>query len=294
MSINNIIPKLSCLGVLRYRELKTKLLPVTQPTTTLVYIHIPGDPQHIEYAKQFVASYQQYPPQISHDIIIVCNGAEPNEETQRIFAALPRHVFFEHDDSGWDIGGYIAAAKTVTTDIQICLGGSSYFKRAGWLERMSAVWQECGPGVYGSNSSYEISPHLNTNGFWCPPQLLTSYPHPVINKADRYAFEHGRPYFLIAGRLMKIEPLPPRMLWYMAYSAGFPARLVTWEGVYDWWDWRKPNNIFRRGDQSNCLVGWHHHEDWNKLPPTTKAVWARLADTLTDINFDLVNKQINL
>lgn len=41
---------------------------------------------------------------------------------------------------------------------------------------------------------------------------------------------------------------------------GYPVRMVTEAETYEPKDWRKPANIFRRGDQSNCLV-WDRHTD---------------------------------
>jgi hypothetical protein len=41
--------------------------------------------------------------------------------------------------------------------------------------------------------------------------------------------------------------------------------MVTWDGEWRRKDWRTPQNIFRRGDQSNLLVCDHHTEIYTAL-----------------------------
>ncbi len=36
--------------------------------------------------------------------------------------------------------------------------------------------------------------------------------------------------------------------------------MVCWDGTYGRDEWRKPANIFRRGNQSN-VIAWDHHCD---------------------------------
>jgi len=125
-----------------------------------------------------------------------------------------------------------------------------------------------GPGMYGATATFEVSPHLNTTAFWCPPQLLAEYPIRVISKYQRYDFEHG-----------------PNALWKLVAANGLPVKLVTWDGEYDWPDWRKPPNILRRGTQGNCLTWWHHVESYAKAPVADRIRMSGLADTITDPMF---------
>jgi hypothetical protein len=46
--------------------------------------------------------------------------------------------------------------------------------------------------------------------------------------------------------------------------------LVTWDGFYLRDEWRKAPNIFRRGDQSNCLMFDRHHEIYEASTPQQK------------------------
>ena len=76
--------------------------------------------------------------------------------------------------------------------------------------------------------------------------VINGYPKEVKDREDTYRFEvFGWP-----------DRTPNFTLW--AGLNGFPVKLVTWDGVYDLADWRKPTNIFRRGDQSNLIVKDRH------------------------------------
>lgn len=240
------------------------------PNVTLIYIHVPGDEKHWRYAREFVESYQKFPPEYPHKTIIVCQAKPAVALAQGLFRAL-EPTYFQHDDSGWDIGGYIAAMRAVipsentATDCIVCLGGSSYFQRAGWLKRIAEAWLKYGVGFYGATPTHEVSPHLCTSGFWTHPEILKAYPIKVVNRVTRYDFEHG-----------------PNACWKMAAHNGLPVKLITWDGEYDWPDWRKPPNIYRRGDQSNSLMCWHHYREYEKADDQLKATMANHSDTLTD------------
>jgi len=235
------------------------------PTMTMVYIHVPGDKKHQDYAREFIRTYTEYKPLYSHKTIVVCQRQEPDAFTKEFAVWLQAPSFYVHDDSGWDIGAFIAVAKQVDTAAMVCFGGSAFFQRAGWMKRMAEAWKKHGPGFYGCTGTFEVSPHLNTSGFWCPPGILTSYPTKVETKPQRYEFEHGG-----------------AACWKIAAANGFPAKLVTWDEELDWPDWRKPANIFRRGDQSNCLAGWHHFKKYEAAPDNVKRAMEINSDVITD------------
>jgi hypothetical protein len=236
------------------------------PKVTLVYIYVPGDAEHASLAGRFLHTYQKCPPGIPHDTVIICQGKTADAPAIKLFRGLPNASFYVHDDSGWDVGAFIAVSGTLDCDFALYCGGKTHFKRGGWMVRMVEAWKRHGPGFYGCTSSYEVSPHLNTSSFWCRPQAMVSYPHKVVTTADRYNFEHGA-----------------LAMWLFCVRTGMPAKLVTWCGEYDWPDWRKPDNIYRRGDQSNCLCYFKHTDLYQESLAEMKPMLETQADTLADM-----------
>ncbi|MGB4593708.1 MAG: hypothetical protein WBI63_08065, partial [Coriobacteriia bacterium] len=227
----------------------------------VVYVYpTVGETAHDEAAARFAESYRKYVPGCDHILHVVFNGQQPNA-THRSILADTQYQTHQHDDVGWDTGAYLKVASEIDCDLMVCLGGSSYFMRAGWLSRMAEAYCEHGLGLYGSSASLEITPHIRTTGFWCHPTLLRAYPRTVRSKKDRYAFEHG-----------------PASLTRLAEYVGLGCWLVTWDAVYAKPQWRTPPNIFRRGDQSNSIVfdrQFGMYEDWDEA---TRLHYAALAD----------------
>lgn len=230
-------------------------------TISLVYVHLPHDPEHVDLACRFVATYHEYPPQIPHETIVVCNGTAPTHHTRVLFGSLPHVRFMDHDDSGWDVGAFIAASHQTEAEMMFCCGGPCYFKRAGWLKRIAEAWERYGPGMYGTLASYEIRPHFCTSGFAVAPDMLRNHPK-VSTKEERYAFEHGE------------NSLVLRTL-----RQGKPAMLVTWDGAWHWPQWRTPPNIYCKGDQSNCLTFFRHSDSYAQSDFGEQRRRQHLADT---------------
>jgi hypothetical protein len=238
------------------------------PKITVVYVIGSNTEEYIALAGRFASSYAACPPGLPHDTIIVCNGIAPINVHRKLWRCYPNCSLVRHDNSGWDIGAFIAVSQKLTSDFVVYFGSKSHFKRAGWLLRMVEAWKKHGPGFYGATSSYEISPHINTSGFWCSPELMRQYPVKVVSRQDRYNFEHG-----------------PLACWRLAVKIGLPAMLVTWDGEFDWAHWREPANIFRRGDQSNCLAYFEHTRRFDEADQGTRAEQSRVADIITDPYF---------
>jgi len=232
----------------------------------LAYV-FPTEPgEHLDLAARFAATYHEYPPGIPHSTVVIANGGEPTNEMRALFCALGiPHTWFVHDDVGWDCGGFQALAHSnPDCDFMLCLGGPAYFKRRGWLARMAQVWQQSGPNLYGSLASYQVTPHIVTTGFWCEPALIRAYPKKVVTYRDRSEFEHWN-----------------TSITYLAFSLGLNPKLVTWDGEYPVQHWRTPPNIFRRGDQSNCLTYYRHTHYYDTEPEAQRRANAGNTDLLT-------------
>ena len=169
----------------------------------LVYVYpLDGGHGYREKAQRFVDSYAQHPAGMDHDTVIVCNGAPHTPDAVSLFSGLPGLLFLEHDNSGWDIGGFQLAARTVPADLMVFCGGSAYFRIPGWLERMVQAFNELGDTLYGctghQGNGGGVYPHVRTTGFWCRPGLLLNYPWLVTEAGtggQRYNFEHGQNCF---------------------------------------------------------------------------------------------------
>ena len=199
--------------------------------------------QHVTYALRFLQSYNANPPASDHISVIALNGTRLSSEVECLFSCLPNLKFIEHDDSGWDIGAYQRAAKEVPCDLMVFLGGSTYFKRAGWLQRMALSFQHRGRAIYGcmgnrGDAKVNVQPHIRTTGFWMPPDLMNNYPLRCTENSQRYGIEHG-----------------PECLTTWVTRQGLKAWVVTWNGDYLWAQSDEIENGFHRGNQSALLVG---------------------------------------
>lgn len=233
----------------------------------MVYVFCLVESKYEDKARRFVESYLKFPGLYPHQLWVVCNGAPANSLVRDIFKDVPC-LFIEWDDSGWDIGSYKAVASVIMDckipcDFMICCGGDTHFRRAGWLKRMAEAWEKHGPGLYGASASYEQRPHIQTTSFCCPPELIHSYPYPLITKEDRYNFEWGRNSILTR-----------------AERRGLPCLMVTWDGEWNKDKWRKPANIFRKGDQSNLLAYYLATETFESKNSEDRKRQSQLADGL--------------
>jgi hypothetical protein len=198
--------------------------------------------EHDGYASRFAESYCNHPAGYPHELIIVSNGGSPTATMQQKFDGIP-HRFMEHDDSGFDIGAFQAAAKANPRfDLMLFIGGPSYVKREGWLARYVEATLKHGPGLYGSMGNTGVPeqfvwPHLRTTGFALSPELLNGYPNTVRSAQERYPFEHGQ-----------------RSLTQWVVSLGLPVKVVTFSAEYDVSQGNEIPDGFHRGDQSGLLV----------------------------------------
>lgn len=171
------------------------------PKIAVVYIYPhDGHQGFAPHALEFAQSYARNPPGLHHDTIIVCNGASISQPSKDLFDPLPNKTYIEHDNSGWDIGGFQAAARHSTADMLVFCGVHTYFRKPGWLFRMHEVFLELGDTLYGSTGNqgderFGVWPHVRTTGFWMSRLLFNAYPHQVTESGaggQRYAMEHGK------------------------------------------------------------------------------------------------------
>lgn len=231
-----------------------------QVKIVLIYIAVTNSPKLEDYAARFVATIQLYPPGVEFQLIVCCNGGALATDKQMLFLTIPHEFYIRPNDPSWDIGGYQFVANQIDCDIVVCMGESVFFHRAGWLSRIIDSWHKYGPGFYGFFSSNLVRGHMNTTAFAVYPMALKLYPQ-VKDRRDRYEFEHGQ-----------------TALWRRLSQQGKPTKFVTWSGEYDPKDWRRPDNILWKGDQSSLLVHCNHTERYAASSEETKRNWRAGAD----------------
>lgn len=196
-------------------------------------IHGPHDGQAQRFADTFRASN----PQQEHALFVICNGGRPSQAQKNLFHDIPV-CFMEGDNIGWDIGAYQTLADIVDCDMMVGFGSSTYFKRPGWLKRMSEIFQSYGrTNLYGSTASLAPAMHIRTTAFWCQPELLRAYPYEVSSYSDRYQFEHGPLNFTL-----------------FALQTGRNAFVGYWDTVRFIQQCDGHPNGYHNGDQSQVLA----------------------------------------
>jgi hypothetical protein len=228
----------------------------------VAYTAVHNGPITLEYCARFVTTWHEFGPGVETDLIVICNGGPLTCEQSILFSGLNAKMFVRSND-GWDIGGYMEAARGPCEEYDAVLwtGESNYFHRAGWFKRLAESFERHGPGFYGPYSSNAVRSHLNTTAFFCAPIVLRQYPKRVLTRQDRYEAEHGE-----------------NSIWRRVASQGRPVRMVTWDGEWEPRMWRMPTNIIWRGDQSNCLMWCNHCDGYANLDAARKTHWARQWD----------------
>lgn len=200
--------------------------------------------KYFPLASRFADTYQRFDPGYEHTLTILCNGHAPSTNEVRMFEKIP-HQIMVHNNMGWDIGAYQHFAEIIECDLMVCLGANIHAHRAGWLRAMVEAYERHGAGLYGCTCYGGFMFHVRTTVFWCPPEILRSYPaYAGSSRASRYEFEHGKTSFTRH-----------------VLSLGFPCVMATWLGSYDFdqWDGHQP-------DWKTILVRDQHiHEPDSRL-----------------------------
>ena len=194
-----------------------------------------------DLAQNFIHSYTRFPAGYDHQMVIVCNGSPVTDEAEALFGEIPNCAFLEHDNSGYDIGGFQKASREVPGDLMVFFGATAYIRGANWLARMVEAWKKHGDTLYGcmgNRGAPGVQPHVRTTGFFLSSSLFNSYPHQVTRPEHRYEFEHGPTCLTSWMKDRRKNPL-----------------IVSWEGEYHEHLWDSIPNGFRQGNQSNILCG---------------------------------------
>lgn len=219
---------------------------------SILYTQVTDVPGYAEPARRFLLTYAVYKPKISHELVICQN------DHRKVAPDIGAQIHYQGQAK--DCGAYLFAARQITTDWILCCNAHVYFHREGWLERLVAVAAQFGPGLYGPMTSNEVKPHVRTCCMLCPTEYLLRYPYELAVPSHANSFECGN--------------------WSFTDFMKDTVFMVGWDGYAAWHAWRDPmlKNIFRRGDQSSCLV-WDRHSDlYRDASHEAKLHLAALAD----------------
>lgn len=231
----------------------------------LLYLRIlervePSLPVFVPYEwaeARFLASYKAFRPTQDHELLVVnCSKAPDLRAWDGVVTRYASYCGF-----GSDCGTFQSVGSTLDSDLVVCFNTIAYLWTPNWLDPFIQAREQFGPGVYGPTGSYEQNPHLRTPCIAFSPEVIRKYPILIDTREKAGWFEHGPNNF---------------SLW--AHRSGIPARMVTTGGSYSLQHWRHPENIFRRGDQSNCLVRDRHTDIYDASPPGVREQLARSAN----------------
>lgn len=108
-------------------------------------------------ARRFLDSYRAHPPGLDHDLHIILKGF-PNRQAldaaRALFGGLAIHTI-ELDDTGYDIGAYIAAARLVSNRVLLFLNTLSEILADDWLKHFDAALTMAGVGLVGATGSWQ-------------------------------------------------------------------------------------------------------------------------------------------
>lgn len=218
---------------------------------TVLYIHVPGDHFFVDKTRRFVETYLSNPPGIDHNMVIVSQRREPFPDMKELFDRLGPHDVWLHDNRAYDISAFQQYSRICRAQMLMCLSGTTYLRRPGWLKRAWDIFQKYnGRGLFGAcgnrgDLGRGAHAHLRTSSIWFNPSVLNGYPYEIDDVGKRYPFEHG-PYNFT--------------LW--CRGLGLPTVEVDFSQHHDWGDWGMNRRGFHQLDQYDLLVG-----DRNTEPP---------------------------
>jgi hypothetical protein len=225
---------------------------------TAVFVRVVTKPEYHHSEQRLLDSYLKFDAGYGHELVIIDRCGDSPDDVKA--------THLRYDDGGWDCGAWQFAGRSIDTDLLVCFNSSTYITGNGWLKRFVEAAEAHGDGLYGPLASYEINPHIRTPCMVFQPHIIRQYPAQVMDRLDTYRMEvFGYP-----------GGTPNFTMW--VRSKGWQTRLVTWDGDYDLPEWRKPDNIFRRGDQSNLLVRDRHADAYEVSSEEGKRVLEGLAD----------------
>ena len=123
----------------------------------IAVVYLARHAEGLEPLRRFVASYRACAAGVDHALVVLYKGyLEPSQlaAAQAAFGDVP-HVGLELDDSGFDIGSYVEAARHLPHD-QLCLMNTfTEIAAQGWLALLAKRAGGARVGIVGAMGSFE-------------------------------------------------------------------------------------------------------------------------------------------
>lgn len=191
--------------------------------------------------REFADSFKKYPPGIDYELWAMCCWGEPIDDVRDWFYGI-KTKFLPHYSGCESSVVHRETVEIIDDAFVICFTTRTFFHRAGWLKRLCEAREKYGYGLYGCSTSLEADPHICTRSYALDAQIFRSWPGKITNREDAWILERG-------------DQSLTRWCW----SNRLPTVQVLWDSEQaNPKDWRKPDNIFRRGNQEQILV-WDRH-----------------------------------
>jgi hypothetical protein len=157
----------------------------------VVYLaYLPYGPEMVE---RFLASYEEHPAGLDHELLIALKGAGEAPDVNGATRIVP--------DDGLDLASYLWIARETAADRYLFLNTSSVILDGGWLKKLD---RHLGGkvGIVGATGSHGAScdktraypnPHIRTTAFMLERDLMLDldWHEPILTKDDAYAAENG-------------------------------------------------------------------------------------------------------
>lgn len=217
-----------------------------------------------QYVRRFATTFRQHPPGADYELYAICHWGEPTDEVRSMFYGIKTR-FTAYYRNGADLGGAQELAETLDDCFMVNMTSRCYFHRTGWLARFMEAREIHRQGLYGVSASFEHLPHICTRAYALDCALFREWTKrngEIRDRQDGPKFETSK-----------------NSITQLTLSLGLPAVQVLWDSEQlGPKHWREPENIFRRGNQEQCLC-WDKHTDiYRDADADQKAKLEKLTD----------------
>lgn len=110
-----------------------------------------------EPVRQFLASYRAHPAGVDHDFHVVFKGFQDGATLERFRSLFDGMTInpIELDDSGFDLGSYVKAARAVPNRRVFFLNTFSRIAADNWLRHFDSAMNDPSVGVAGATGSWQ-------------------------------------------------------------------------------------------------------------------------------------------